>query len=63
MPSLLKGEYFLFSSLILLAVLFIIFCIILCAKKPKKRSEFRYDDIVITGFSSMNFIEAKSNPS
>ncbi len=62
MSSLLKGEYIPFSFLILLILLLIVLCSILCAKRLKKRPEIKLEDIVISGFSSMNFIQAESNP-
>ena len=40
----------------------IVLCSILCAKRLKKRPEIKLEDIVISGFSSMNFIQAESNP-
>ena len=55
-------DYFLYSFLILLILSFIVLCSILCSKRLKKRPEIKPDNIAISSFSSMNFIEVESNP-
>ena len=55
-------DYFLYSFLILLILSFIVLCSILCSKRLKKRPEIKPDNLAISSFSSMNFIEVESNP-
>jgi len=62
MIPLLKTDFIFASFFVLLLLSFITFNFILLFKKLKECSEFKYDDIIISSFSSMNFIEAESFP-
>ena len=62
MSSLLITDFIFASIFILLLVSFITFNFMLIFNKLKELSEFEYNDILISSFSSMNFIEAESYP-
>ena len=60
--SLLKTDFIFAAFLILLLISFITFNFILLFNKLKELSEFKYNDIIISSFSSIDFIEAESYP-
>jgi len=62
MSSLLITDFIFASIFILLLVSFITFNFMLIFNKLKELSEFEYNDILISSFSSMDFIEAESYP-
>ena len=60
--SLLKTDFIFAAFLILLLISFITFNFILLFNKLKELSEYKYNDIIISSFSSIDFIEAESYP-
>ena len=57
-----KLDYFLTIILLLIGIGILTLIIILFAKRPKKLQEIKTDDITISSFSSLNFIEIDSLP-
>ena len=60
--SFIKLDYFFAIILILIGLGILTLIIILFAKRPKKLQQIKTDDIVISSFSSLNFIEIDSLP-